>query len=76
MSKLPIISSKDMVKILILLDFSEIRQNGSHKIYKHEDGRTVIIPFHGEDIGRGLLRKILNEIEISIDEYIVLKKKI
>jgi len=76
MSKLPIISSKDIIKILGLLGFSEIRQNGSHRIYKHEDGRTVIIPFHGEDLGRGLIRKILNEVEISIDEYIILKKRI
>jgi predicted RNA binding protein YcfA (HicA-like mRNA interferase family) len=59
-----------------LLGFSEIRQNGSHRIYKHEDDRTVIIPFHGEDLGRGLIRKILNEVEISIDEYIILKKRI
>jgi predicted RNA binding protein YcfA (HicA-like mRNA interferase family) len=76
MSKLPIISPKDLVKILGLLDFSEIRQNGSHRIYQHKDGRTAIVPFHGEDIGRGLLRKILNEIEITIDEYLVLKKKV
>jgi len=76
MSRLPIISSKDMVKILKLLGFIETRQNGSHKIYKHKDGRTVIIPFHNEDLGRGLIRQVLTEIEMSIKEYIDIKKNI
>jgi predicted RNA binding protein YcfA (HicA-like mRNA interferase family) len=59
MSKLSIISSKEMMKIVQALGFNEIRQKGSHKTYKHIDGRTTIIPFHGENLGRGLIRKIL-----------------
>ncbi|HEY8499914.1 MAG TPA: type II toxin-antitoxin system HicA family toxin [Clostridia bacterium] len=76
MSKLTIIPSKDMAKILETLGFKEIRQKGSHKIYKHMDGRTTVIPFHGEDLGRGLIRKILKDIEISPDEYEELRKQI
>jgi predicted RNA binding protein YcfA (HicA-like mRNA interferase family) len=37
MSKLTVVSSKDMVKILERLGFIEIRQKGSHKYFKHED---------------------------------------
>ena len=76
MSKLTIISSKDMVKILGNLGFIEIRQKGSHKSFKHKDGRTTVIPFHGEDLGRGLIRKILKDIEISIDDYEQLRNEI
>jgi len=76
MSRLPIISSKDMAKLLIGLDFIEKRQQGSHKIFKHADGRTAVVPFHGEDLGRGLIHKILKEIEISVDEYISLRNKL
>jgi len=76
MSKLTIISSKDMAKILENLGFKEIRQKGSHKIYRHEDGRTTVIPFHGEDLGRGLIRKILKDIEITSNEYEELRKQI
>ena len=76
MSKLTIISSKEMVKILNNLNFQEFRQKGSHKIFKHKDGRVTVIPFHGEDLGRGLIRKILKDIEIPIDEYEALRKKI
>jgi len=76
MSKLAIISSKDMAKLLVLLGFNEIRQKGSHKTFKHKDGRTTVIPFHGEDLGRGLIRKILRDIEITIEEYDDLRKNI
>lgn len=76
MSKLTIISSKDMVKILEYLGFHEIRQKGSHKSFKHKDGRTTLVPFHGEDLGRGLIRKILNDIEVSVDEYEQLRKQV
>jgi predicted RNA binding protein YcfA (HicA-like mRNA interferase family) len=76
MSKLTIISSKVMVKILENLGFIEIRQKGSHKSFKHKDGRTTVVPFHGEDLGRGLIRKILNDIDISIDEYEQLRNEL
>ncbi len=76
MSKLTIISSKDMVRILEILGFNEIRQKGSHKSFRHVDGRTTVIPFHGEDLGRGLIRKVLKDIEISPDEYEKLRKRI
>lgn len=76
MSKLTILSPKDMVKLLNTIGFVEVRQKGSHKTFKHNDGRTTVIPFHGEDLGRGLIRKILRDIEISTDEYEKLRKSI
>jgi predicted RNA binding protein YcfA (HicA-like mRNA interferase family) len=74
MSKLTIISPKIMVKLLNKLGFSEIRQKGSHKSFRHDDGRTTVIPFHDEDLGRGLIRKILKDIEISTEEYETLRR--
>lgn len=76
MSKLTIISSKDMVKILEKLGFEEIRQKGSHISFRHKDGRTTLVPFHGEDLGRGLVRKILKDIEITVEEYEDIRKSI
>ena len=65
-----------MVKILDRIGFKEIRQKGSHKVFKHQDGRTTIIPFHDEDLGRGLIRKILRDIEMSVEEYENIRKNI
>ena len=76
MSKLTVISPKDMVKLLIKLGFQEIRQKGSHKSFRHQDGRTTLVPFHGEDLGRGLIRKILKDIEITVEKYEEIKKYI
>ena len=73
MNKLPLLSSIELIKILKKLGFEEIRQRGSHKYLKHTDGRATVIPVHsGQDIGRGLLKKILNEIEISRDDFLKL----
>jgi predicted RNA binding protein YcfA (HicA-like mRNA interferase family) len=43
-----------------------IRVKGSHHYLQHGDGRATVIPVHsGEDIGRGLLAKILRDADIS-----------
>lgn len=76
MPKLPAIKSKELVKILIVLGFKESRQKGSHKFFKHADGRTTVIPIHpGKDIGKGLIRAILQDINISHDEFLKKLKK-
>ncbi len=70
MPKLPVVSAKQFIKVLEDLGFVETRQKGSHKFFKHRDGRVTSVPFHaGEDLGKGLLRKILNQIEVSPEEF-------
>ena len=69
MSKLKIITSLQMCKLVESLGFVLIRQKGSHRFYRHPDGRTTIIPMHVGDIDRSLVRKMLRDIEITIDEY-------
>ena len=74
MSRLVLINAADMEKILIKLGFDRLRKKGSHTFYKHQDGRRTTIPFHGsKDLPRPLLRDILREINISIDEYNALR---
>ena len=70
MPKLAPITATKLLKILRQLGFVEIRQRGSHVILKHKDGRETVVPVHqGEDLGRGLLRKILRDINLSPDEF-------
>jgi predicted RNA binding protein YcfA (HicA-like mRNA interferase family) len=70
MSKLPILSAAQMSKILRHLGFSFVRQEGSHAYFKHPDGRATVIPIHkGEDLGRGLIRAILRDIDLSPKEF-------
>jgi len=39
--KLPLISGKDMCKIVSKLGFEMVHRKGSHTVWKHEDGRTT-----------------------------------
>lgn len=59
-----------MDSILRNLGFSAIRQKGSHVFYKHVDGRTTTVPNHpNRDLARPLIREIIREIEISMEEF-------
>jgi len=45
-------------------------QKGSHKQFRHEDGRGTTVPFHkGRDISR-LLRQIASDISLTIEEML------
>ena len=71
MAKLPLLTAKELSKILIKIGFLKLRQEGSHIFFEHPDGRTTIIPGHpGEDIDRGLLNKIIKkDLQISRKEF-------
>jgi len=69
MPKLVPIKPERLVKILLYLGFEQRDAEGSHVFFKHPDGRTTVIPVHGRDISKGLLKKILNDIQLSIAEY-------
>jgi predicted RNA binding protein YcfA (HicA-like mRNA interferase family) len=69
MPKLVPIKPKKLVKILAVLGFVERDAEGSHVFFKHSDGRTTVIPIHTNEISRGLLRKILNDIQLSLEDY-------
>lgn len=71
MSKLPVVDARTMEKLLISLRFAKRRQKGSHAFYAHPDGRTTTLPHHpGRQLARPLVREILREIEMSVDEYV------
>jgi len=77
MPRLIQISGKDFCKILEKLGFKKIFGKGSHIRYKHSDGRKTVIPVHSnEKLGKGLLRTILNQVDISKKGYEELRQKI
>ena len=71
MTNLPTLKAKDLIRILKKMGFKEMRQKGSHLFFQHPNDRTTLVSIHsGEDIGRGLLRQILREIELSPDDFL------
>ncbi|MDP3105945.1 MAG: type II toxin-antitoxin system HicA family toxin [Candidatus Methanoperedens sp.] len=70
MSRLRIIDARKMERLLFKLGFERVRQKGSHVFYRHPDGRTTSVPHHpGRDLARPLIKEILREIELSVEEY-------
>ena len=71
MAKLPKLTGKELAKIVVKLGFVFDHQTGSHMVFKHPDGRKTTIPHHsGEEIGPGLLTKIIKyDLKISRDEF-------
>lgn len=64
------ISAKQMIKILTRIGFKFQHQKGSHLVFRHSNGRTTTVPMHtGEDLDRGMIRKILRDIDITLEEY-------
>jgi len=71
MAKLPQTTANQLSKVLIKLGFKFLRQEGSHMFFRHDDGRTTVIPNHpGDKIGPGLLLKIIKkDIQISREKF-------
>ncbi|OKH44752.1 hypothetical protein NIES2101_27805 [Calothrix sp. HK-06] len=71
MSNIPVLKPQEIVKILENLGFVEVRQKGSHKQFRHSDGRGTTVPFHkGRDISPALLRKIASDIGLTVEEML------
>jgi predicted RNA binding protein YcfA (HicA-like mRNA interferase family) len=69
MGNLPILKPREIVALLAARGFSEIRQRGSHKQFRHPDGRGTTVPFHaGRDVSPILLRQIAKDIGLTVDE--------
>jgi len=67
---LPILKPRQVARALERMGFRLIHKSkGSHWQYEHADKRRTTVPMHtGVDIGPGLLRKILRDIETDADE--------
>ena len=74
MPKLPLISGKRAIKIFTKLGYRVIRKRGSHFRLRHSDKRPLSIPDH-KILGKGLLRKLLRDSELSVENFIKLLKK-
>ena len=71
MGSVPVLKPREVVAALEVLGFVEIRQRGSHKQFRHADGRTTTVPFHSaRDIAPALLRKIARDIGLTVEELL------
>ncbi|MBI1865163.1 MAG: type II toxin-antitoxin system HicA family toxin [Nitrospirae bacterium] len=67
----PVLKPREVAAILQELGFVETRQRGSHRQYRHPDGRGTTVPFHSaRDISPLLLRQIAKDIGLTVEEFL------
>jgi len=67
------LTARRILRALEKAGFEVQRQTGSHVRLKHPDGRVVTVPVHSsQDIGRGLLRKILRDADMTPADLLAL----
>jgi predicted RNA binding protein YcfA (HicA-like mRNA interferase family) len=75
MGTVPVLKPREVVALLTQLGFAEARQRGSHKQFRHADGRSTTVPFHkGRDIAPTLLRQIAEDIGLTVENLLAPEK--
>ena len=72
MPKLPRMSGCELIRLLELFGFIQIRQKGSHIILKKKakDGEIgTVVPDHKE-LAEGTMRGILKQAQITLDDFL------
>jgi len=71
MGSVPVLKAREVIARLERLGFVEVRQRGSHKQFRHADGRVTTVPMHaGRDISPTLLRQICRDIRMAAPEFV------
>ena len=76
MSNFPSVKAKDFIKVIDKLGFYLDRQKGSHAIYKHDDGRRVVVPIQvRKDLKQGTLMGMIQDLGIDKNTFFELLQK-
>ena len=74
MGRVPPLRPREVISVLTSLGFVEVRQRGSHKQFRHVDGRGTTVPDHGSrEISPVLVRQIAKDIGLSAEEFVALR---
>lgn len=70
MTRLPTLNARKIIQALEQVGFVLRRQRGSHYVMKHpETKRETVIPVHGGDVDRSLLKLIIKQAGLTEDEF-------
>ena len=72
-SKYPVLEPKEIIYTLQKVGFAFVSQKGSHM--KYSDGHHIVIIPNHDEIAKGTLKGILNQANISIDDFLKLLNK-
>lgn len=67
MPKFPVLKPKEIIRVLEKLGFVKVRSRGSHVQYK-KGNLLVTVPFHTKYLRQEILKSILRQAQITIEE--------
>jgi predicted RNA binding protein YcfA (HicA-like mRNA interferase family) len=70
--RLPSLKAEEVIRALRKAGFEVTRIKGSHHVLRHRDDarRGTVVPAHaGKDIKRGLLRKLIGDAGLTVEEF-------
>lgn len=73
--RLPAVSGRIMVRALERGGFVVVRIRGSDDVIEHtaDPSRRTVVPVHGnEDLGRGLVRQIIDDVGLTTEQFLEL----
>lgn len=70
--QLPTLRPRQVIRALGRKGFVLLRVKGSHHYFEHPDSpeRLVCVPVHPGDVKRPVLRSILRQAELTVDEFL------
>ena len=70
MSRLPVVTPRQLVRVLEKVGFEIDHQTGSHVVlWRASDGARVVVPWQNRDLGRGLTLRIVKSAVLTRDEF-------
>ncbi len=72
MPRIPALTARKAIRVLKKAGFIEDRQKGSHLILMHPQTKArTVVPIHsGKTLKRPLLRAIINDAQLSVEEFL------
>ena len=75
MPPVPVLKPREVIALLAALGFEEVRQRGSHKRFRHADGRATTVPVHGgRDVSPILVRRIARDVGLTVQEFVARRR--
>ena len=71
MPELPVVSGREVVKVLSKVGYLLDHQTGSHMVLRQEEAphRRITVPNHKE-LAKGTLRAIISDAGLTVDQFI------
>jgi predicted RNA binding protein YcfA (HicA-like mRNA interferase family) len=71
-ARLPSVRPREVIRALERAGWEIHRQRGSHITLKKQGSRLIVVPMHARDVPRGTLHGILEDANLSAEEFIAL----